>query len=65
MKGCQEAPDEKELGATRDKEARRMDDFYGLPLALVFEELIHLDRPKDKAQGPEATEQENGNRGGG
>lgn len=42
-----------------------MDDFYGLPLALVFEELIHLDRPKDKAQGPEATEQENGNRGGG
>lgn len=41
-----------------------MCDFYGLPLALVFEELIDLDKPesKEQEQGPEAPEQNKGER---
>lgn len=41
-----------------------MCDYYGLPLALIFEELIDIDKPKDKEQEqrPEAPEQDKGER---
>lgn len=36
-----------------------MCEYYGLPLALIFEELVDMDKPEDKAQEqrPEGTEQ--------
>lgn len=39
-----------------------MCDFYGIPLALVFEELIDLDKPEDKEQGLAATDQDSDNK---
>ena len=37
-----------------------MCEYYGLPLALIFEELVDMDKPADKAQEqrPAGTEQE-------
>lgn len=36
-----------------------MCEYYGLPLALIFEELVDMDKPEDKAQEqrPEGIEQ--------
>lgn len=44
--------------AKRNKGAN-MCEYYGLPLALIFEELVDMDKPEDKAQEqrPEGTEQ--------
>lgn len=42
-----------------------MCEYYGLPLALIFEELIDMDKPEDKAQEqrPAGVEQEQQNKG--
>ena len=42
-----------------------MCEYYGLPLALIFEELVDMDKPEDKAQEqrPAGTEQEQQSKG--
>lgn len=35
-----------------------MCEYYGLPLALIFEELIDMDKPEDKAQEQRQAEAE-------
>lgn len=42
-----------------------MCEYYGLPLALIFEELIDMDKPEDKAQEqrPEEAKREQQNKG--
>lgn len=42
-----------------------MCEYYGLPLALIFEELIDMDKTEDKAQEqrPAGTEQEQQSKG--
>lgn len=41
-----------------------MCEYYGLPLALIFEELIEIEKPKNKEQeqGIEKTEKDKGER---
>ena len=41
-----------------------MCEYYGLPLALIFEELIEIEKPKNKEQeqGTEKTEKDKGKR---
>lgn len=41
-----------------------MCEYYGLPLALIFEELIEIEKPKDKEQEEETekTEKDKGER---
>ena len=41
-----------------------MCEYYGLPLALIFEELIEIEKPKNKEQeqGTEKTEKDQGER---
>ena len=41
-----------------------MCEYYGLPLALIFEELIEIEKPKNKEQeqGTEKTEKDKGER---
>ena len=41
-----------------------MCEYYGLPLALIFEELIEIEKPKDKEQEHETekTEKDKGER---
>ena len=41
-----------------------MCEYYGLPLALIFEELIEIEKPKNKEQeqGTEKTEKYKGER---
>ena len=50
--------------AKRNKGAN-MCEYYGLPLALIFEELVDMDKPADKAQEqrPAGVEQEQQNKG--
>lgn len=54
----------KQYGA-RIKGATAMCEYYGLPLALIFEELVDMDKPEDKAQElrPAEAEQEQQNKG--
>lgn len=42
-----------------------MCEYYGLPLALIFEELVDMDKPEDKAQEQRSagTEQEQQSKG--
>ena len=35
-----------------------MCEYYGLPLALIFEELVDMDKPEDKAQEQRPAEAE-------
>ena len=49
----------KNKGTAKRNKGANMCEYYGLPLALIFEELIDMDKPEDKAQEqrPEGTEQ--------
>ena len=51
--------------AQRRLRGANMCEYYGLPLALIFEELVDMDKPEDKAQEqrPAEAEQEQQSKG--